>query len=160
MIRRAGPEDAKAVYKLFFDENLNRSVTYEPMSSKEFEPIYIDLIGRIEIYLYEDDEVLGLVGVKKFYGKMDHVMNIGPVLVDLEAVGAGIGGKMIEFVSGLAKDVGVIRLQLTVNSENERAINFYKRLGFKVEGTLRSYLKVGGGLKDSFMMSKILDSDD
>ena len=47
---------------------------------------------------------------------------------------------MQELIRDLRVD-GVRRIELRVEADNKRAINFYKKLGFEAEGTLRKYMK-------------------
>jgi ribosomal protein S18 acetylase RimI-like enzyme len=47
---------------------------------------------------------------------------------------------MAEILNNL-RDQGVTRLELLVVSDNRKAIEFYKKLGFEVEGVLKHFLK-------------------
>lgn len=48
--------------------------------------------------------------------------------------GKGVAGSLIKFVEKLAKENGYTTIRLDVFSENTRAVNFYKKLGYRVSG--------------------------
>lgn len=47
------------------------------------------------------------------------------------------------------------RLELTVETPNEAAINLYKKSGFVIEGTKKCTMLVNGNYIDEYMMAKI-----
>nr|WP_143152465.1 N-acetyltransferase [Clostridium cavendishii] len=52
---------------------------------------------------------------------------IGAVFIDIDYQGLGIGSTLIDYVSDKYK-----KIELAVYKENERAVKFYKKKGFKV----------------------------
>ncbi|MFP4169717.1 MAG: GNAT family N-acetyltransferase [Methanomassiliicoccales archaeon] len=56
------------------------------------------------------------------------------------ARGRGIGRELVDFGSRLVEGKGLRRCSLYVASSNERAIEFYRRLGFAVDREVRSSL--------------------
>lgn len=69
---------------------------------------------------------------------------------------SGIGSNLMSTAIEKAREVEVYRLQLQVQTTNDRAVGFYKKFGFEIEGTLRHVAKVDGCLVDKFMMAKLL----
>jgi L-phenylalanine/L-methionine N-acetyltransferase len=51
--------------------------------------------------------------------------------------------------------LNVSRLELTVFTDNARAISLYKKHGFEIEGTHRSYALRYGNLSDAFAMARL-----
>lgn len=49
------------------------------------------------------------------------------------------------------------RLELTVYSDNSRAIHFYEKFGFVIEGTLRKYAFRAGAYADAHAMARVRD---
>ncbi len=59
--------------------------------------------------------------------------------------GQGVGSKLIEAVIDFAKNVAECEIiHLSVKSDNERAINLYKKYGFEKIGQFKGYLKIDG----------------
>lgn len=48
--------------------------------------------------------------------------------------GKGVARSLIEFVEKIAKENGYTAIRLDVFSENTRAVNFYKKQGYRVSG--------------------------
>ncbi|CAF4356850.1 unnamed protein product, partial [Rotaria sordida] len=54
----------------------------------------------------------------------------------------GIGTKFIrELIHELRKDEQIKRIELFAEADNEIGLNFYKKVGFQVEGCLKRYMK-------------------
>jgi len=51
----------------------------------------------------------------------------------------GLGRALLEAAERLARDRGAVELRLEVGVENAGAIEFYKRLGYKIDGVLPAY---------------------
>ena len=49
---------------------------------------------------------------------------------------------------------GVLRLELTVDTDNARALALYRKFGFQIEGTLRGYALGDGHYADVFTMAR------
>jgi RimJ/RimL family protein N-acetyltransferase len=65
----------------------------------------------------------------------------------------GVASGMLREAISWAPTAGVKRLELTVHTVNERAVELYQRLGFAIEGTRRSSLRVDGTYVDEYSMS-------
>lgn len=76
--------------------------------------------------------------------RLQHVANLA-IAVKKEYWGIGIGKKLIEASIAWAKDNGISRITLTVDTVNYRAISLYTKLGFEVEGTFRNDKKLADG---------------
>ena len=51
--------------------------------------------------------------------------------------------------------LNLTRLELTVFTDNARAIALYKRCGFEIEGTLRQYAFRDGAFVDAYGMARV-----
>lgn len=71
--------------------------------------------------------------------------------------GMGIGRVMIERLFEIAREAGIEQLELEVVADNERAVSLYKKLGFKIFGTLPNHMKYKDGTyADGYWMAKKL----
>jgi len=74
-------------------------------------------------------------------------------------LGRGYGTEAMKWAVGYGfKELGLHRVQLTVNETNERAIAAYKKVGFVEEGRQRKALWKGGRFVDIILMA-ILDDE-
>ena len=70
--------------------------------------------------------------------------------------GKGVGTALMQALVDLAdKWLPVTRIELTVFTDNERAIGLYKRFGFEVEGTHRAYALRDGKYVDTHAMARL-----
>ena len=69
--------------------------------------------------------------------------------------GRGFGRLMLDYVTGVCREAGYLRLRLNVNKHNERAISVYLRNGFEVVESVKN--DIGGGFfMDDYVMEKRL----
>lgn len=70
-----------------------------------------------------------------------------------EARGKGLGGSMLDYICKLAGQIGAKSVWLTVNRNNETAINVYRKKGFKV--IREQVADIGNGfVMDDFVFEK------
>jgi L-phenylalanine/L-methionine N-acetyltransferase len=102
-----------------------------------------------------DGKVVGSGGLHMGMGRRRHTAEIGMAVHD-DYQGRGVGTALLSGLIELAERwLGLIRLELTVYTDNERAIALYKRLGFVVEGTLRKYGMRDGQYVDAYTMARV-----
>jgi putative acetyltransferase len=103
-------------------------------------------------------------GVKKVVGsislnvnrnpRVKHCASIG-IMVHRDYQGMGIGKKLFEEVIDLADNwLMLVRLELTVFTDNERAIGLYKSMGFEIEGVKKYGGIRNGKYEDEYMMAR------
>lgn len=85
---------------------------------KHFEEVKT-AISNAEVYIFEDTEIKGFVGLVGHY--------IAGIFVKQNFQSQGIGGQLISFLQESKNE-----LSLNVYERNTKAIDFYKRYGFKV----------------------------
>ena len=68
----------------------------------------------------------------------------------------GIGSKMLGLLTEWADNIGLVKVALEADEDNERAIKLYKKFGFEVEGILKYSKHMAQGIyKDSILMARI-----
>ena len=99
-----------------------------------------------EIQYIEDNNVLGKLKYSLIYERME----VDNILVKEEYRGRGIGTKLMSYLVSEAIHHKVINITLEVRVSNIRAINLYKKFGFR-EVALRKYYY---GDEDAILMEK------
>ena len=69
--------------------------------------------------------------------------------------GRGNGGALIGAALRHARSRGLVRIELTVNVDNTRAIALYERVGFTKEGILRDGSLIDGVYRDLILMAMV-----
>ncbi|MDU1306706.1 MAG: GNAT family N-acetyltransferase [Clostridium perfringens] len=103
----------------------------------------------------ENGKVIGL-GILMNHGNLrkKHV-GIITLMVNSDYQNKGIGSILMDKLINLSESLNIIRLELCVFRDNYKAINLYKKFGFKEEGIkVKSALKNGEYI-DEFMMARI-----
>ena len=69
----------------------------------------------------------------------------------------GIGRKLMNAAISWAKEQGLAKLELSVDTENQRALSLYASLGFEIEGTIRKERRMADGtFRDGYRMGLML----
>lgn len=101
--------------------------------------------GNYTFGAFHKDKLVGMVVLsQEGYLKMKHRANIFAMYVSPQARGLGGGKALLMQAINKAKSIEEIeKINLSVVSTNEKAINLYTQLGFKVFGIEGKALKVG-----------------
>ncbi len=159
MNRLAAATDLEFIYRLYMDPENNRWLLYDPMSVELFQPIFEELVKRGHLYVYAEEGVdVGMFKLQPMRHRNRHIVYLGGVALDNGMKGKGMGGRMVGEAISIARMQGFSRMELTVATENERAIRLYERYGFEREGVLKkySYLETEGIYLDEWVMGLIL----
>lgn len=150
MIRKATEKDLDFVYQLYMHPEVNPYLLYEPMEQREFLQIYTDLIEKGLKYVFEEDGVsTGMFKLIPLTYRTDHIAYLGGLAVHPSFAGKGLGRKMMGEIISFAKSLGFLRIELSVATINQKAINLYEKCGFEREGILRKYSHLRA--KDRFL---------
>jgi L-phenylalanine/L-methionine N-acetyltransferase len=158
-IRSFEPEDARAVSALLglpgaFEGTLQ--LPDVPVASRiEFlqrhDPLACKLVA------VAGDEIAGMAGLHPVHPglRRAHVRALGIVIAP-PWQGRGIGRGLIERLLAWADGwAGVLRVELNVHAQNERAIALYRGLGFVEEGRHRGYVLRDGAFVDALTMARL-----
>lgn len=103
----------------------------------------------------ETKKVVGLIGLHvKKSPRLRHSAGIG-IMVHKDYQGQGIGTALMKTVIDLADNWLMLkRIELDVFVDNQKAIEFYKKFGFEVEG-LKKYAAIRNGkYADLYIMAR------
>ena len=159
VVRRAEPGDYEGICSTFDDESVYAGTLQVPFPSKEMWRKRLAEFPEGDFLLVAcvGDEVVGNAGL---HGsgrspRRAHAMNIG-LCVRREWQGRGVGRALMRAILELADNwLNVIRLELTVFADNERAIALYREMGFEPEGTHKAYALRAGHYVDALFMARI-----
>ena len=160
MHRLATPADLHAVHAIYSHDEVTPFLTYEPMGLDAFVPVFNELLASGAFHVWQADAaVAGFYRVTRYPGRASHVALLGTLAVDPRRHGQGIAqAMMIDALERLRHD-GIRRVELYAESDNARALRFYRKLGFVHEGTLRGFYRRAGEASDidEFVMGLLLD---
>lgn len=165
-IREAVPEDAENLLTMM--QKVGKETDFLVMDEKEasltpavleIEIDYLrDSINNLLLVAIIDETIIGTISVRAAEQyRISHVGEIG-ISILKEYWGMGIGTMMLEEALFWAKENGVLfRLELDVQTRNERAVHLYKKLGFQIEATMeRGVRKDNGEFLDVYRMSLLI----
>jgi putative acetyltransferase len=102
------------------------------------------------------EKVIGAAGLTVYPNpRQRHSAGIG-MMVHKDYQGRGVGKKLMETLLDMADNwLMLVRVELGVYPDNERAINLYKKYGFEPEGLKRKSAVRCGRYVDELMMARI-----
>jgi RimJ/RimL family protein N-acetyltransferase len=84
-----------------------------------------------------------------------HVGYLGGLAIHPDFAGKGYGKKMMEAIIELGRQINLLRMELSADVINEKAVTLYEKAGFVKEGVLKKYtwLKNENKFLDEVMMA-------
>lgn len=109
--------------------------------------------GLTHYYVLEDinKNILGYFGILIVLDECQ----IHTIAIDHNYRKKGLGSLMIEKIIDISMDRFVKTINLEVDINNEKAVNLYKKFGFKQVGYIKDYYK--NPKSDAYIMEKNLD---
>jgi putative acetyltransferase len=103
----------------------------------------------------DGERVIGQVTLARLRATLvRHVALLG-IQVHPEAQGRGLGRALMERAIAWAASTDVLRIELYVRADNERARRLYASLGFVVEGVRRDFVRLPDGtFVDDLVMAR------
>jgi RimJ/RimL family protein N-acetyltransferase len=163
-IRKLVPEDGEAFAQLIQDvENESSYMLFGPGERNVSEDIQRRMI---EAFSSRDNaaifaaEVNGLLAGYLIVngGMAGRVRHSAALVIGIrkDYRGQGVGYSLFQKLDSWAMEAGLHRLELSVVSENERALGLYKKAGFIVEGIKKHSIFIDGEYHDEYIMAKLL----
>ena len=111
---------------------------------------------HIFVAVLEDGTVIGSAGLQVCANpRMRHVGTLG-MLVHTDFQNQGVGTALMKAALELADNwLMLVRVELEVFADNERAIHLYEKFGFEKEGLLRMSVVRDGQYRDNYKMARI-----
>jgi putative acetyltransferase len=158
--RQAEITDLDAVFTLYMDDGANQFLTFDPMSLVEFSSVYRSLMKEDTIFVAElDGEVVATYRLIQKTHRQSHILYLGGFTVKNSFTGKGLGFAILDHLKIIAKEKAVSRIELTVDTENNAAINLYRKVGFEIEGKLKNNYRLSstGKYYDEYIMALLID---
>jgi len=163
LIRNIKEDDAEKFLSMLIQlDNETKFMLYEPGERKrdidKIRSTIKDAHQSSFIYIVEDDgKLVGFLSAKR--GHINRIKHSAYIVIGImkSYTGKGIGRRVFYELDNWATDNGVTRLELTVMKHNERAINLYKKMGYRVEGVKEKSVVVDGDYVDEYYMAKIIE---
>lgn len=159
MHRLATLQDLDSVYDIYMQEEVIPFLGFDPMPRSDFVKILEELIASRSFFVVErDGRVQGFYKTSRHQGRARHVAYLGTFAVTSEARGTGLAKSIFEEAIARLQSEGVTRVELMVEADNPRALQFYRKLGFVLEGTMRAAYRRSGEdhYVDEHFMARLL----
>jgi L-phenylalanine/L-methionine N-acetyltransferase len=162
LIRRPRPEDAAAILATMDDPAVLPGLLQLPYATEAMWRKRIDEMavgsttGELFIVAERGGEVVGNAGVHPLAQvRRRHTAGIG-MAVARHAQGQGVGtALMAAIVDWSDRWAHLLRLELTVYTDNAAALALYRKFGFVHEGTHRAYALRDGVYVDAHFMARL-----
>lgn len=160
-IRPVRLEDAPYIYGFRIMDGVRENILLLPSERvSKIESLISGLTDNQHMFVagLEED------GVKKVVGSISLNVNKSPrvrhsgsigITVDRDYHGNGIGRALLNKIVDLADNwLMLVRLDLEVFTDNQRAINLYRSSGFVIEGTKKYAAVKDGKYQDEYLMAR------
>lgn len=162
MIRRPRPEDAAALVATMGERDVLAGLLQLPYPTEAMWKKRIEEMPTgpttAELFLVAErgGVVVGNAGVHPLqHVRRRHAAGIGMAVASV-AQGQGVGSALMAAVVDWADNwAQLLRLELTVYTDNAAAHALYRKFGFEVEGTHRAYALRDGVYVDTFCMARL-----
>jgi L-phenylalanine/L-methionine N-acetyltransferase len=160
-LRRATPADAADFARLMADPEVFGSLMQLPWPSEAMWRERLSAGAKEEgadLHLVAEAEgrVVGSLGLHPVNRvRRRHVAMLG-ISVALDHQGRGVGNALLGAACGFAdRWAQLLRIELTVFTDNARALALYQRHGFRIEGTHVAYALRDGRFADVHAMARL-----
>ncbi len=161
-VRRARVDDAAAIAAIMDAPDVYPGLMQMPYASVEAHRTRLGeslAPGKLDLLLVAEQggTVVGSSGMHPagVAVRRRHVMSIG-ISVLPASQGQGVGAALMQAMCDYAdRWMGVLRIELTVYTDNAAAIALYRKFGFETEGRHRGYALRDGRYVDAFAMARV-----
>ena len=162
-IRRIELKDSELFLNMLKQlDNETNNMMFEPGERKttirDMESNIINSVNSHSLILVaeENGTIVGFLSAER--GFANRIKHCAYIVIGIlkEYRGKRIGESLFNEMERWAVENNITRLELTVMTHNESAVNLYEKMGFKIEGTKEKSLIVNGKYVDEYYMGKIL----
>ena len=159
LIRRQEPEDYVAAQALFEQPNVIEGTLQMPFPSKAMWRARLAEVGPEHDYrmvAVSGEAIVGSAGIHpNARPRRRHTASVGMAVHD-DWQGQGIGRGLMNALLDVADNwLQIRRVELTVFTDNSRAIGLYRSVGFVEEGVHREFAFRNGEYVDALAMARV-----
>lgn len=166
-IRKATKEDAGSILAFMAtvggeSDNLvsdEKGLPFSVVQEEAYLQHKMESKNSIELLAFEGTTLIGCSGCEaSTRSRICHSGEIG-IAVLKSHWGKGVGSLLLSSLVQWARtsETGLRKLNLTVRSDNDRAILLYKRFGFVEEGRVKRLFLINGVFHDGITMGLLID---
>jgi putative acetyltransferase len=156
-LRRREKRDAPELFQIFEQPLCKRAMVLEPFKSSEDVQTWFDAQpqGSLELVATIGGRTIGFVALQPCPGSQSHSGWVNLFIHD-DFHGLGIGTLMMKAIVATGVILmGLTRLQLVVQADNERAIRLYRKFGFEIEGRHEAFSQRDGDYIAAYSMARL-----
>ncbi len=159
MIREVKGSDFDALYDIYMDETINPYLSFEIMEKENFKPIYEALNKSGQHFaLFEENILVSTMIVIRHPRRVSHVATLSTLATSSSHQGKGLTKYFLNQIIEMLKKDGIKRIDLMAEADNPKAIGFYQKMGFEIEGQLKNCYKRAyqDYFVDEILMAKLI----
>lgn len=157
-IRRAEPSDFEAIREIFEGSRAVAGTLQIPFPSDDAwrKALSDPQANHHSLLAIVKERIVAQIGIHPVSRpRRAHVAMIAMVVHD-KWHDRGIGAALLKAALDLADNwLNLLRLELTVYTDNTAAVHLYKKFGFVIEGTHRAFALRNGEFVDAYAMARI-----
>jgi L-phenylalanine/L-methionine N-acetyltransferase len=157
IIRAMAEADAQDLFEIYNQPAFRLGTLALPYESFEAVKKWAEPRSPRDLHLAaeRDGRVVGAAALRPFYGRRAHAAEFW-IAVHEDFAGNGIGSRLLAAVIDTADNwINVSRIEMTVFTDNARAIALYEKFGFVIEGTHRAASFRNGRFDDVHCMARL-----
>lgn len=121
MIREMKPQDLEDVLTIWLETNTEAHDFIHACYWQNQLAAVREAMAQAEVYVLEEEKIIGFIGLAQDY--------VAGIFIKPGQQSNGSGKKLLDYVKSLKPE-----LSLQVYEKNQRAVSFYKREGFVLQG--------------------------
>ncbi|MBM3579953.1 MAG: GNAT family N-acetyltransferase [Alphaproteobacteria bacterium] len=154
-LEKAQEKDFDKTYEILMHKDVNPFMNYPILEKSEFRKIWTEIFLRLNLWK-DGDEIIGLAVITNGTYRIKHIAYIDKLAINQDIRGKGFGTAFLSAIIDSLAHEGINKIELGVEVDNHRAISFYKKFGFEIEGTRKKLLNREGQFIDNYYMAKML----
>ncbi|GLK79337.1 GNAT family N-acetyltransferase [Methylopila turkensis] len=157
IIRAMRAEDIADIYEIVSQPTFLYWTLALPYESFEAVKRWLEATSPRDLMLVAevDGRVVGASALRPFLGRRSHAAEFW-IGVREEHAGKGLGSQLLAAMIDTADNwLNLSRLEMTVFTDNERAIALYKKFGFEIEGAHKAATFRDGAFVDAYTMARL-----